>query len=238
MLPEYIVQKEDSVIFRDEGELIYYVPEKYFNTKNAIIIGEYVELMGEFNYDVFPKSGKSRGLRIFDYPSVFRCRPSSITKEEMQLKGTSSVQQYRLLHFKDGDELICSIRIPKSVHNAEKFTDILFRGNLTENIPYDELYELIPINAEINGFSYNITNQMYGFLISELCRSRNDPSIPFRNTDMKSPIDYKMVPITQLPKYVSPYTAITSENSSEAIAAAILNKDIHKESPLEKVMMN
>ena len=55
---------------------------------------------------------------------------------------------------------------------------------------------------------------------------------------MNSPIDYQMVSINQLPKYISPYTAITSENADEAIAAAILNKNTHKTSPLEKVMMN
>ena len=238
MLPEYLIMKDDKVIFDGDGELIYYVPEKYFTTKNAVIEGEHIVLMGEFNYDVFSKSGKSRGLKIFNYPSMFMCKPNRITKEEMQLKGTRSVSQYRLLHFSKGDELVCSIRIPKSIKNAEKFIDILLRGNLQENIPYDTIHELLPQNAEINGFKYNMTNQMYGFLISELCRSKDDPTIPFRNTDMRSPIDYQMVSINQLPKYISPYTAITSENADEAIAAAILNKNTHKTSPLEKVMMN
>ena len=48
---------------------------------------------------------------------------------------------------------------------------------------------------------------------------------------------YKAVPITQIPKYISAYTAVTSENADEAIASAIENKS-HTESPLEKVMMN
>ena len=49
--------------------------------------------------------------------------------------------------------------------------------------------------------------------------------------------DYKSMPILQIPKYVSPYTSITSENADEAIANAIINKS-KTDSPLEKVMMN
>ena len=52
---------------------------------------------------------------------------------------------------------------------------------------------------------------------------------------MKEP--YKMIPITQVPKYISPYTAITSENPDEAIAGALTTTGSNR-SPLEKVMMN
>ena len=46
-----------------------------------------------------------------------------------------------------------------------------------------------------------------------------------------------MVSIKALPKFISPYVAITSENADESIANAIMNKT-GVESPLEKVMMN
>ena len=43
--------------------------------------------------------------------------------------------------------------------------------------------------------------------------------------------------IIKVPKYTSPYTAITSENADEAIAAAMTTTG-KAESPLEKVMMD
>lgn len=237
MLPEYMKRVKDTIYFKGKGELIYYVPEKYFDTKNAIVEGEYVELMGIFNYDVFNASGKARGVKLFKYPMMFRCKPSSITKDEMILKGTKTLTKYRLLHFLDGSELICSTRIKKSISNSEKFIDLLIRGNLPENLPYDEIYKLIPENANMNGFKYPLNNQMYGIIVSELCRDPKDLSRPFRVTKSTNMTDYKSMPILQIPKYVSPYTSITSENADEAIANAIINKS-KTDSPLEKVMMN
>ena len=238
MLPTYMKKVNDTLYYNGDGELIYYVPEKFFSTNNAIAIGEYVELMGIFNYDVFDKNGKSRGLKLFKYPTLVKCKPSSISKEaELLLKGTHTAMPYRLLHFKNGSELICSTRVTKEIVNTEKFINLLFRANLPENIKYDELYELILLNAKLNGVNYKVTDQLIGLLVSEICRDPKDFSKPFRlskETDMTA---YKAVPITQIPKYISAYTAVTSENADEAIASAIENKS-HTESPLEKVMMN
>ena len=57
-----------------------------------------------------------------------------------------------------------------------------------------------------------------------------------KNKDMNkyTPINIKMVP-----KYISPYTAITSENWDEAVRAAVLMKDKVDStpvSPLEKII--
>ena len=110
-------------------------------------------------------------------------------------------------------------------------------GNLPPTIPYNKLYEYINYNAQLNGFSYNMTAQMLGIIVSELCRDKNDLTRPFRLTDMKDQLAYTMVSIKALPKFISPYVAITSENADESIANAIMNKT-GVESPLEKVMMN
>ena len=92
-------------------------------------------------------------------------------------------------------------------------------------------------NAQINGVKYNLNYQMYGIPISEICRDPKDLSKPFRLSKETDSTAYKAIPITQIPKYVSPYTSITSENADEAIASAIISKN-HTDSPLEKVMMN
>jgi len=48
---------------------------------------------------------------------------------------------------------------------------------------------------------------------------------------------YKSIAIKEVPKYVSPFTAITSENWNEAIISSINmdNKEIY--TPMEKIMM-
>ena len=37
MLPTYMKKKGDVIYYDGDGELIYYIPEKYFSTNNAII---------------------------------------------------------------------------------------------------------------------------------------------------------------------------------------------------------
>lgn len=237
-MPSYIKELDEKVLFSGEGELIYYVPEKYFDLNIATIIGEYVEVMGVFSYCVFNAQGKAGQIKPFKCPTMIKCRPSAITKEpKYHLIGTKEAKPYRLLHFKDGDELLCSKHIPKDVANVEKFNNLLIRANLPESIPYNELYEYVLMNAQLNGFSYKVSNQIIGIVLSELCRDPKDLSRPFRYTKMDDMNAYKAISILKVPKYTSPYTAITSENPDEAIAAAITTTGTGK-SPLEKVMMN
>lgn len=227
----------DKVIFNTDGEAIYYVPEKFFSINVANIVGEYVEVIGVFSYGLYDKNGKQLALKPFNCPTMIRCRPSLITKEaKLHLQGTSEAIPYRLLHFKKDDELICSTQLPKDVDNVERFTSLLMRANLPETIPYDKMHEYILKNAELNGFNYKISPQIIGVLISELCRDPKDLSRPFRFSEMADMNAYKAISILQVPKYTSAYTAITSENADEAIAAAMTVKS-NTSSPLEKIMM-
>lgn len=232
----FFKQIDDVVYFNGDGELIYYVPEQYFSSKNAVIVGEYVDLMGVISYDVFSSTGKSSGIKLINHPSSFRCKPHEITKEQNYLlKGTTEPTAYRLLHFKKDDELICSTRTVKGIENVERFVSLLIHAHLPDNIPYKEIHEYIIKNAEMNKFNYKVSSQILGIVISKLYRDSKNLNTPYRLTDMKSP--YKAIGIKKIPKYDSPYISITSENADDAIANAMLNKT-SKESPLEKVMMN
>lgn len=238
MLPAYINEIDNKVIFTGDGELIYYVPEKYFEINIAVINGEYVELMGIFPYCVFDENGKAGPLKQFKCPTIFTCIPTAISKSpKLHLEGTREEKAYRLLHFSKGAELICSTKIPKDVTNVEKFVKLLTGANLPDNIPYNELYQYMIENAELNGFNYKVSNQIIGMIISELCRDPKNLNRPFRLTKMDDMTSYRSINIKQVPKYTSVYTAITSENPDEAIAAAMINTG-KGESPLEKVMMN
>ena len=237
-MASYLKEIDNKMIFTGDGEIIYYIPEKYFDLNVASIIGEVIETMGIFAYGLFDKTGKQLAFKHFKCPTMIQCKPSKIDKiNGFQLEGSKSPKSYRLLHFSKDDELVCSTAIPQSVDNVEKFMNLLIRGNLPDYIPYNELQDYVIKNAELNGFNYGISNQIVGLLISELCRSTEDLSKPFRFSDMKDMLDYVMIPIMRVPKYTSPYTALVSENPDEAVAGALTTKGT-AHSPLEKVMMN
>lgn len=237
-MPDYFKEIDGKVIYTGDGELIYYVPEKYFELNVASIIGEYVETMGVFSYCNFTKAGKSEGVKAFKCPTMIKCMPASIDKvNNYSLEGSKEPKSYRLLHFTEGSELLCATYVPKDVSNVEKFVNLWIRGNLPDNIPYNEIHEYIMMNADLNGFNYKVSTQIIGLVISELCRDSKDLTKPFRLGAMKNMLDYKSIPINKVPKYTSPYTAITSENPDEAIAASIITTGAGQ-SPLEKVIIN
>lgn len=227
----------EKILFSGPGEIIYYIPEKYFDLSVANFIGETIELFGIFTYGLYGANSKQIKLDRFKCPTVIQCRPSYINKDILQLIGSKEEQAYRLLHFKDGDELISNINVAKDTVNVEKFVKLLTGGNLPDNIPYNELHEYVIENAQLNGFKYKVSPQIIGVIISELCRDTKDLIKPFRLSNSDDMLNYKFVSIKNIPRYTSPYTAITSENADEAVAAALITKG-NEESPLEKVMMN
>ena len=57
-MASYYYEKDNKVIFNDSGELIYYIPEKYFDFGIALSVGEIIQSMGIFSYGLFDKNGK------------------------------------------------------------------------------------------------------------------------------------------------------------------------------------
>ena len=239
-LPSYLKKKDDSVLFNGDGEFAFYVPENYFSTKNAIIVGSYVNLLGILNYTVIDKNGKRGELKNFKFPSVFLTKPNRIeTLKNVQLTKVTDVQDYRVLYYKKDDMIIVSTKVPQDVVNVEQLYKLwVINGNIPNNIPYNELQEFFTESIRLNGASYGVTLQLVGVLLSELCRSSKDESIPFRLSKSKDMTDYRSVSIKAIPKIISPYASITSENWDEAVVNAVNNsKNKVPSSPMEKILM-
>ena len=110
-------------------------------------------------------------------------------------------------------------------------------AKMPTTIPYDTLQDYFIENAKLNGFSYGLTMQMFGMLVSVICRSRSDISKEFRLEKDTNMNNYRFISIKQVPKYVSPYVSITSENFDEALMGAMLTEGKDVYSPIEKIFM-
>jgi hypothetical protein len=116
---------------------------------------------------------------------------------------------------------------------------LVMTAKIPTTIRYDKLWELFFESGKLNGLSYGLNVQLFGIIIAAVCRDPNDISRRFCDTDMKDMNNYTFINIRDVPKYISPYTAITSENWDEAIRAAVLLKDKAEkspESPIEKII--
>lgn len=237
-IPSFLKKDKDSILFNGEGEFVFYVPELYFRSNHAIVIGEYVNLIGILDYSVFDKNGKSIGLKRFNFPTVFLSRPTTIEKaKQIKLSKNSDIQDYRLLKYSKGDQIIVSTKVPQDLVNVEAFYGLFLGGNLPTTIPYDELHNYFPENAKLNGAKYNLNMQIFGVVISESFRDPKDTSKPFRLSKETDMTNYKAINIRTVPKLVSPHSSITSENWDEAVVNAVLNTNV-KDSPMEKILMD
>ena len=245
-LPVFLKQVDSSLIYSDDGELLFYIPENYFGEvkKNPIaqIIGQYVSVIGIFDWAIVTKNGTISKAKPFKFPTIILCKPSSIEKVKGLKLNDLKARDYRILHFKNGDEVISDINIPQIIDNVEtEFSMMVITGNkIPHTVPYDKLHEYFPDAMELNGNNYGLNMQMFGIMISELCRDPKDLSKPFRLGKMENMTDYQQVSIKTIPNYISPYVALTSENLDESITASVLLSDEPdksiKYSPLEKVV--
>ena len=243
-LPKFLYKEDDSLKFNEEDStFIFFVPMNYFNNSVKVPIaeeaGEYISMLGICNWGIVDKNGKLGPIRPFVFPTIFLCKPREIEDvKNYELDGTEP-SDYRLLKFKKGDEIVSQCRVPQDISNVEMFFKMfIITSKIPTTIPYDKLWELFFESANINGFNFGMNIQLFALLIASICRDPDDISKPFSSTSMKDMTAYKPIDIKMIPKFISPYTAITSENWDESVRAAILMKDKENapESPLEKVI--
>lgn len=249
-IPSFLRVEGDTAYFNLDGELVFFIPEEFFgNTKNQItkVEGSYVSTIGVFDYGILKPGAKVESnmtgkTKPFRFPTVFLCKPSLIEKGKgIKLVKESEDKEYRILHFKKGDEVISQLHVPQIIDNVQYFFQLMvITGKIPTSISYDVGHEYFPENMLLNGSGYGLHSQLFGILWSELCRDPKDISRPFCMTEMRDMNGYKPVSIKATPNYVSPYVAITSENFDESLRSAILMKDKEEipYSPLEKVITN
>lgn len=196
-------------------------------------------MIGLCNWAIIDENGKASKLMPFNFPTMFLCKPYEIEKVKNLKLDNTEPSDYRLLKFKKGDEVVSQTRVPMLIDNVEIFFKMaVITGKIPTTIPYDKLWELFEESARLNGFSFKVSVQLFGILISGICRDSKDISKPFKDTDMSNMNDYRPININMVPKFISPYSAIVSENWDDSLRAAILMKD-KKEipySPLEKIV--
>ena len=236
-VPKFLKKDGDSLLFNEDGQFVFYVPEIYFDRGDAQIKGEYVNLLGILDYTIFNKSRSNIGLKRFNFPTVFLSKPSKIEKiKNIKLKEATDSQDYRMLIFEKGDAVVVSTKVPQNIANVEDFYRIFLTGKLPTTIPYDKLQNYFVDSIELNGSSYGMSLQIFGIIISEMCRSAKDPAVSFRHTKFTDQMSYRAISIKDLPRYISPNASISSENWDLGVIGAIMNPSTTN-SPMEKLLM-
>lgn len=244
-LPSYIKVKDEAVYFNSDGEFIFFVPDSYYEKKIAVANGEYVEVFGILSYALYTKIQddeitKPKAIKQFYFPSKFITKPGKITKIKNFKLTDNYTDDFTLLHYTNNniDQIITSVKVAQNIANVEDFFRVWVKaGSIPTTLKYHDLYKPFMDSIRISGNSYGLPACSFGVLISELCRDPNDINKPFRlGTALDNdPCSYKPISIKDVPKVVSPFVSLTSENFDKAIVGAIMNKN-NEDSPLEKVL--
>ena len=236
-LPSFVRREGDSILFNQDGEFIFYILEEFFQKDYAIVKGEYVNIIGVLDYAIFDKNGKNSGLKRFYFPSVFLTKPYAMEKMKgVKLTKSQPAADYRLLRYKKGDPIVVSTKVPQELTNMEEFYKIFLYGKLPTTIPYDKLQDYFDKNINLNGSSYGLNIQIFGMVISEVCRDPHNLYKAFRHTHFTDLTAYRPISIIDVPKYISPHQSLCSQNWDSAVVGAITNpSDV--DSPLEKLVM-
>lgn len=241
-IPGFLKVKGETVFYDGNGEFLLFIPEVYFDRTVAIVNGEYVETLGILDYSIISENDKdiTKNLKTFYFPSKFTTKPGKIEKvKDFQITKNFKAD-YRILHYTNNsiDEIISSTKVPQDIDNVTDFFRLFVdTGNIPKTIRYDDLWKYVVDSMRVNGYSYDLSISMFGVMISELCRDPSDINKPFRlskaiDQDMCS---YTPISVKTVPKLVSPFAALTSENFDESIVGAIMNKN-NTPSPMEKVL--
>ena len=235
-IPNFVKVSKDSVLYNDSGTFNLYVPERYFELSAAKYAGNYIELLGICNYAI-EKNGKMGELHEFYIPTVFTTKPHYVEKlKDIHLTKDSPKEDYRVLKYIKDDPIIVSTRVPQDISFVELLLKMfIITGDIPNTIPYDKIQNMIIDNMDINGNDYKVTLQLWGFIISEICRSKSNPEIPYRLSKSNNLHDYKSISIKEVSRMDSPYSAINTENFDVSAVKATLT-DKESTSPLEKIM--
>ena len=243
--------KQDDDILLNANYAEAYIPDELFTEidedvpKSAIayMVGTQIHAIGIFNMRIMESEDddpKKYPLQTFSYPTAIDTFPTEVIKRKMSLNNEEP-QMYRVLRYMRGD-IICSARVVQSTDNCEMFMNMLLKGKIPNTIPYDQLIQVWHDNFKINGISPGTPSVTLQWIISEMSRYTEDPSMQFRKVVGKGNVsmtDYIPGNMRMVASYTNVMNALTFENMGEMLTTSInITRSGAKQdqTPLEKVL--
>lgn len=240
----------DEKYFKEDGDNILfvgpymeaYIPASYFTKKQAEEVGDAIKTLGLFNIRTFnDANGKDPNpIRLFNVPIQLMTYPTSYETKSIKLNNTEDV--FVILKYYTND-IFCPNTVPKSLDAFEKFLAVLIGGKIPQNVSYDDVLDIWMKNNTVADISFDIPDTIFELVISEIYRSKKDPTKKFGyvlgNDPSHSPYDYITASPRAITKYNSNFTGIAFENMDEMLTAGVNRTSTGKSeniSPMEEII--
>lgn len=188
-----------------------------------------------------PKNRDSAKLRTLNYPNMIIMYPDNIETMTLQLSEDMEPDKYHVLQFNKGDIIMSAKNQMKST-NCESFMNLLIRGKLPKGIKYDDLYYAWEKNFRINNVNPGVPAITLQIIISENCRSYDNPEKQFRkvvNDENVSLTDYRVYNMVNICSRSSVMNALTFEHFKTMLSYSLnMSKSDTPQNttPLEEVL--
>lgn len=247
MMNEFIKKDGNIIVNVDHAEA--YIPASMFDNSErqsaiASYYGEGFSILGLFNIrlsnDPNQDDMSKLPLRTFNYPNMITTYPSSSADVVMSLTKDEEPIKYKVLRYVQGD-IMMSDKMPKSGDNAVKFMHAIIDGKLPHTIPYNDILTAWLQNLESNSANPGVPYLYLQCIISEICRSRKNPSNQFRKVygkDMTSN-DYTTTNMRGTAAYSSVFASQIFEDMGRMLTTSVnmsRRKIPQSISPIEKVL--
>lgn len=249
-MKEFIKDGENVLVNAEYAEA--YIPydlvgDNEKGRPTAYLYGEGVRAIGVFNMKFFDSeedviNRDKKKVRTFNYPKVITMYPSKRETMELQLSPDMNPEKYLVLGFRKRDVMLPS-RMQKSSSDCESFLDFLFKGKLPKGLSYTDLYFSWLKNFQINDTNPGVPAVTLQLILSENCRSKDDPMKQFRKVSENSGVsltDYKVHNMVDICSNSSVMNSLIFERFGQMLSYAInMSKDTDTKqtiSPLEDVL--
>jgi hypothetical protein len=206
--------------------------------------GDGMRTIGLFNMRFYNSPDDDRDsakLRELNYPNSIVTYPSDWEIANLKLSEDLDEDKYYILKYNKGDVIMNDLIEQKS-QNCERFLNLLIKGKLPSGISYTDLFFSWLKNFKINNVNPGVPSLIMQFIISENCRSKDNPMLQFRKVAGKgnvNPTDYKVYNMVNVASHTSVMAALAFERFGDMLTASLnMTKSGTKQnkSPLERII--
>jgi len=234
------LKKIDDTIYFDGYLMEIYLPKYYFDKNVAKFIGNKIDTLGIFEFKVINENGKAE-KHTFKLPMNVIFEFDDYKSENVAIS-EDEVEPNYIFTLQNGMMFLDSVKKEQSGTNSKNFIFSLHSNKLPSTIPYSDIIKLYFDNLILNKVNLSNPGCILEMTVAELCRSKEDVSVPFRKIIGANPkineTEYKMTNVKNLPPINSTFAALSFENMDDSILSSI-RKNVNGEkeivSPIEKI---
>lgn len=154
---------------------------------------------------------------ILRLPNIITTSPSKISFDDKN-------EEY-VLDYKAGDRIVISTKTPKASSVVVNFFNLIMKGKLPSDIPYDEISSYFEECSRLNDFNMKVNSLFVDLVIATVCRDPKNLSRQFREAIKDNPkismYDRKIVNMDNIPAITTQFNAISGGNPKYGITTSI-----------------